>query len=267
MSGSAATRPQQNRICNLVPSDDTDRDWQLQHAVASGAVTAVAAAPGSVDLRAPWWGIGDQGDTGSCVGWASTDGVVRYHMVKAGRLGQAGHLSPRFTWMASKEMNHSRPETMIESAGTQLKGAMDILRTYGAVPEGLLPFDIRTLMYTGDEDAFYATASNRRIAAYFNLARNLSQWRTWLASHGPIMAGLSVDHSWDNAGATHGDIDNFQPATVRGGHAVCIVGYTNTNRFIVRNSWGTSWGDNGFGYPSEAYIQAAFFTESYGVTV
>ena len=27
------------------------------------------------------------------------------------------------------------------------------------------------------------------------------------ASHGPIMAGLSVDHTWDNATATHGNLD------------------------------------------------------------
>jgi C1A family cysteine protease len=267
MSGSASTRPELHRICNLVPSDNTHRDWRFHHAVSARAVAPVAAAPGSVDLRAPWWNIGDQGNTGSCVGWASTDGVVRYHMVKAGRLGQTDHLSPRYTWMASKEMNHARPETMIEEAGTQLKGAMDILRTYGAVPETMLPFGIQTLMYTGDEQVFYATAASRRVASYFNLGKDVNHWRSWLASHGPIMAGLNVDHSWDDATAHHGNIDNFQPRTVRGGHAVCIVGYTSANRFIVRNSWGTSWGDHGFGYPSDTYIHAAFFNESYGVTI
>jgi len=54
---------------------------------------------------------------------------------------------------------------------------------------------------------------------------------------------------------------------VRGGHAVALVGYRADGRFIVRNSWGTSWGDHGFAYPSETYINAAFYTESYGVTL
>ncbi len=43
-----------------------------------------------------------------------------------------------------------------------------------------------------------------------------------------------------------------------------LVGYT-PDRFIVRNSWGTSWGDQGFAYASVAYAQAAF-TEAYGVS-
>jgi C1A family cysteine protease len=31
-----------------------------------------------------------------------------------------------------------------------------------------------------------------------------------------------------------------------GGHAVCIVGWTADDCWIVKNSWGTDWGENGF---------------------
>src|SRR5215510_3826444 len=139
-----------NRICNLVPSRHTERDWRIQHAIASNAIAAPAAAlPPNVDLRATWWTIGDQEMTGSCVGWASTDGVARYHMIKAGKLPQTGRLSPRCTWMASKETDEftNRPETFIEGAGTSLKAAMEFLRKYGSVLESLLPFHISTSMY------------------------------------------------------------------------------------------------------------------------
>jgi C1A family cysteine protease len=229
----------------------------------------VAALPTSVDLRAAWWKIGDQEDTGSCVGWASTDGVMRYQLVKAGKLGQKERLSPRATWMASKETDEfvTRPETFIEEGGTSLKAAMDICRKYGTVPEALLPFHVDTKMYTGDEDTFFATAAQRRASAYFNMRKNFGQWRKWLATQGAVMVALSVDATWDNATATHGLLDAFQPDTVRGGHAVCLVGYRKDGRFIVRNSWGTAWGDKGFAYASEAYITGAFFNESYGVTV
>jgi C1A family cysteine protease len=262
-------RPETNRICNLEPSRSTENDWTIETALAAGAFAAPVTLPPSVDLRAAWWDIGNQESTGSCVGWGSTDGVARYHMVKANKLGQKEKLSPRFTWMASKETDQftSAPETMIEGAGTSLKAAMDILRKYGAVPETLLPFHIATNMYLGDENAFFATAATRKIASYVNLLRNTANWRIWLAAHGPILVGLNVDHTWDNATATQGKLDTFMPSTVRGGHAVAAVGYRADGRIIIRNSWGTAWGDKGFAYASEAYIAAAFFNESYGVTV
>ncbi len=256
------------RICNLLPSRRTETDWRLEHALQSGAVRQ-ATAPAAIDLRQPWWTIGDQEDTGSCVGWASTDGVMRYHMHKAGRLGEKDLLSVRYTWMASKETDPdtSHATTFIEEAGTYLKTAMDVCRKWGVVPEELLPFKITTQMYTGQESTFYSTAAQRRASAYYNLGTDLNQWRTWLASNGPILAGVSVDATWDNATATHGLLDTFQPDTIRGGHAVCIVGSRADRRFIIRNSWGTGWGDKGFGYASEAYVSAAFFPESYGITV
>ena len=267
---SSSVAPAQ-RICNLVPSKGTETDWTYPNAVASGALGAarVAAPPASVDLRAAWWAIDDQEDTGSCVGWATAEGVVRYHMVKANKLTKTTQLSPRFVWMGSKETDEfvTRPETFIEEAGTSLKAAMDVVRKYGTVVMSALPFHIVTKMYTGDENTLYAQAAQRKITAYFNLHRDLNQWKAWLAGHGPILVGLSVDHTWDNATATGGNIDVFMPTTVRGGHAVTVVGYTSTGRFIVRNSWGTGWGDQGFGYVSAAYIAAGFFDESYGVTV
>jgi C1A family cysteine protease len=256
-----------HRIYNLVPSQATDKDWKFENAVDSGALGAVAALPPDKDLRQAWWKIGDQGETGSCVGWASTDGVMRYHLVTAGRLPKNGMVSPRFTWMASKETDEftTRPETFIEGAGTSLKSAMDICRKYGVVLESMLPFRVDTLMFAGDENTFYASAAQHKASAYFNLGKELGQWRAWLASAGPIMAGVRVDATWDAANATHGILDAFQPNTVRGGHAICIVGYRKDGRFIIRNSWGNGWGDNGFAYASEAYINGAFFPESYGI--
>jgi C1A family cysteine protease len=258
------------RICNIRPSLNTDKDWRFESAIQANAIAApVAGPPASVDLRAAWWDIGDQEHTGSCVGWGSTDAVARYHFVKAGRLAKKEKLSPRFTWMASKETDTlvAKPETMIEEAGTTLKAAVDVLRKYGAVREALLPFHIATNMYLGTENDFYATAATRRIASYFNLFKNFANWRTWLATHGPILVALNVDATFDNATATHGKLDVFQPNTTRGGHAPAVVGYTSDGRFIVRNSWGTAWGDHGFAYATEAYINAAFFNESYGVTL
>lgn len=257
-----------DRICNLVPSRDTSKDWTFQDAVASHAIGAPAALPKKIDLRKSWWTINNQGSSGSCVGWATADGVARHHFVQANRLQPNEMLSPRFIWMASKETDEfaDRPETFIEESGTSLKAAMDILRKYGVVLNSTLPFNVSSQMYIGSENAFYAEASTRRAANYFNLGKTTAQWKAWLAGGGAILAGLSVDSTWDDAASTAGDLDNFKIDSVRGGHAVCIVGYAQ-DRFIVRNSWGDTWGDKGFGYASSTYIADAFFNESYGITL
>jgi C1A family cysteine protease len=260
-------RLEQYRLCNLVPSKGTENDWDLQVARSSNVARFGAGYPPALDLRADWWHINDQEDTGSCVGWASTDGLMRWHMVKAKKLNPDQMLSPRFTWMASKEIDEftSRPETFIEELGTTLKASMDVLRKFGSVPEDMLPFKINTTMYKGSSKEFYSVAAQRKIAAYYNLKTNLNDWKNWLYRVGPIMAGTMIDESWDNAAKTDGYIDRFLPRTARGGHAFVICGYRRDGYFIARNSWGTSWGDNGYGYVSPEYIRSAFYSESYGI--
>lgn len=261
----AVTTP---RILNCVPSPGTDSDWQLHNAEDAGLLAGAArAVPRSKDLRDDtWWKIADQGATGSCVGWASADSVVRWHLVQAGRLARNEPLSPRFPWMAAKETDQfvAQPTTFIESDGTSLKAALDVFRKWGAVRDTVLPFRSGAL-FVGEVATFYAIATQLKIAAYFNLGAAGSGWRTWIASSGPILTRLSVDATWDDATATRGRLTTYRPSTARGGHAVAVVGYTSTS-FIIRNSWGTSWGDGGYAYASNAYASRAF-TEAYGIAL
>ena len=51
------------------------------------------------------------------------------------------------------------------------------------------------------------------------------------------------------------EADSYFKGLVIGGHSMAIVGYDDTRRvFIVRNSWGESWGDNGYFYLSYDYF-------------
>jgi C1A family cysteine protease len=256
--------PPQAWILNVDPSRQPERDWLLAHA-RTARVVSRKPLPAEVDLRETWWKVGDQGPTGSCVGWATGDGVLRWHFVKAGLLAQSTALSPRYLWMASKETDpdHDRPTTFIESAGTTIKAALDVARKYGVVRETTLPFAPGTL-YGGDVKTFYATASMLRINGYYNLGTSPSDWRRWLADRGPVAARLVVDRVWRAAASTSGLLDSYDEDSADGGHAVTIVGYRSDGRLIVRNSWSTAWGDKGFGYMSESYVHDAF-TEAYGV--
>ncbi len=265
----AKTMKKNDRVLNCIPSRETHRDWRFEHAVAAGHVTETAGMniPKSKDLREKWWDIGDQGNTGSCVGWATADSVLRWYMVKAHRLAEKKKLSVRFIWMASKETDeyNDYPSTFLELEGTSLKAAVDIARNYGCVEESILPFQPEQL-YDGEPEIFLANASRYKILNYFNLGGNgLPDWdkvRTWIAKKGPVLTRLNVDETWYDNDA--GVLDVYKNP-YDAGHAVALVGYT-PDTFIVRNSWGTGWGDKGYGYASLDYARDAF-TEAYGVAL
>lgn len=252
-------------ILNCVPSTRPEDDWTFGDAIDAGIVDAAATAPPSKDLRANWWKINNQGSTGACVGYATAYGVLRWHYFKEGKIGKTDLPSARFIWMANKETDEitSYPTTFLETDGTQVKLALNVARKYGCVLEELLPMAGQLSMM--NRAAFYAKASRLRISSYHNLGRNLDDWRRWVAFHGPILTRLGVDRTWDRATETDGQLDEYLPHTVRGGHAVCLVGYTR-DHFIVRNSWGVAWGDGGFAYASNEYAAAAF-TEAYGAVM
>jgi len=252
-------------VLNCVPSVRPEEDWTFEDALLSEVVSIPPKVPSSKDLRESWWNINDQGRTGACVGFATAYGVLRWHYVKEGKIKKTELPSARFVWMANKETDEitSYPTTFIETAGTQTKLALRVAQRYGCVTEDILPMKGRLSMLS--RAAFYAKASKLRISSYHNLGRNLDNWRKWLAFQGPILTRLGVDRTWDRASLTGGHLDEYLPNTVRGGHAVSLVGYTK-DYFIVRNSWGKDWGDVGFAYASDNYAAEAF-TEAYGAVL
>ncbi len=252
-------------ILNVVPSVGTEHDWTFEDAIDSQAVRVRRAIPSSKDLRANWWKINGQGTTGACVGFATAYGVLRWHYVKAGKIKRTDLPSARFIWMANKETDGitNYPTTFLERAGTQTKLALDVARKYGCVVEKVLPMDGKLSGIS--QASFYTLAARLRISSYHNLGRNLDNWRRWIAFQGPILTRLGVDRTWDQAKSTRGHLKTYRPNTVRGGHAVCLVGYTK-DYFIVRNSWGTDWGHRGFAYASNSYAADAF-TEAYGAVL
>lgn len=248
-------------VLNCVPSTKTELDWTFEDAVDAEVVDVSGALPSEVDLREDWWEADDQGSSGACVGFATAYGVLRWHYVQAGLLDTDTKPSARFIWMANKETDEitSYPTTFLDSAGTQTKLALGVARKYGCALDSDLPMSGR--LSDMKRAAFYTKAAKFRISSYHNLGNDLDDWRRWLAFRGPILTRLNVDKTWDDA-RFDGQLDEYLPETKRGGHAVCLVGYTQ-DHFIVRNSWGDDWGDNGFAFATNQYTQMAF-TEAYG---
>jgi C1A family cysteine protease len=79
----------------------------------------------------------------------------------------------------------------------------------------------------------------------------------------PVIFGFNVYESFKNESVEKTGImsmPNTQTEQMLGGHAVLIVGNTtisDTEYYIVRNSWGTQWGDKGYFYMPKEYVENA----------
>jgi len=237
--------------------------------------------PAALDLThgRSWYGVRDQGETGSCVGWALADSVMRWHLVEQGRLSPRQRLSARFIWMASKEWQAQRvakehptlgallgdwqPSTFLEEASTTVKDGLEVARLLGAVPEPSLRWS--GPLNRGPEAEFYARAAHFKLAGYYRVDvplhdERLRRWRQWLAQQGPVMLVVETDRTLL---AGEPVLRSFRARRRTDLHACALTGYT-ADGFILRNSWGPRWGRGGYALATSDWLRRAA-RESYGV--
>lgn len=82
----------------------------------------------------------------------------------------------------------------------------------------------------------------------------LQELKQAIYNHGPVLVTLYVYDTFDNP--IFGFIGPHQSPNNRGGHAIIAVGWDDDKDggiVEVKNSWGTGWGDQGYGFVSYNY--------------
>ena len=69
----------------------------------------------------------------------------------------------------------------------------------------------------------------------------------------PVVLGIRLHATWHGVGADGRVALPASGARDLGGHAVLVVGY-RANDFVVQNSWGSDWGEDGFAYLPDDYV-------------
>ena len=103
----------------------------------------------------------------------------------------------------------------------------------------------------------YEAALDNQVLKYMSVMPNLFYLRSCLASGSPFVFGFSVYASFMSEEVKQTGIMPMPDVDedMVGGHAVMAVGYDNDTRmFLVRNSWGKKWGDNGYFWMPYDYI-------------
>lgn len=256
-----------NRGLGWRPDLPDARDFRFK---ALRAVEPVAVLPAKVDLLPEMQDRGievfDQGMLGSCVG----NSVASLH-------AYVREVAPRSRLQIYYEARRLIGETNID-AGAYIRDGIKVIANLGAGREVWWKYDESKVFVdpplTVDRDALL-----RRIFSYYRL-ESRSDFRQCLVQGFPFVIGFSVFENFFSAGVqSHGVVPmpDFSREGMYGGHAVMVYGYDTRFResawgqeairaganvpndvYLVRNSWGDTWGRSG-----DFAVDAAYFENTY----
>ena len=188
--------------------------------------------------------IYDQGQLGSCTANAL---CAAYEFDSPGFMG-----SRLFLYYNERIITHN---ISIDS-GSSLSAGITCLNISGLCPETEWPYNISKFA-TQPPQSCYTDALIYTATRDTNVQTTMEAMQTILASGLPFVIGIAVYSSFESTAVASNGIVPMPTAKDRllGGHAVMVCGYDNThNWWIVRNSWGTSWGDGGYFYLPYQYL-------------
>lgn len=208
--------------------------------------------PSKVDLRPQCPPVVDQGQLGSCTANAIA-GALGFDQIAQGL--PVVPLSRLFIYYGERVMEH----TVRQDAGAMIRDGIKVVAKSGAPAESTWPYDISRFTRRPSARA-YLEAKAHRAVEYASPAQTFDAMRGTLASGRPIVIGFTVYESFESASVAATGLVPMPGwrEQVLGGHAVLIVGYDDmAGRWIVRNSWGTGWGDGGYFHMPYAYFTDA----------
>jgi len=235
------------------------------------------SVPETMDLRQWCSPIENQFDLGSCTAHAAV-GIVEYFENRA--FGKYIDGSRLFIYKATRNLME-----VVGDTGAWLRNTMGALVLCGVPPEKYWPYTTRKEPDPAGEKTFddepsqfvYSIADNYEAVKYFchdPMGQNvppatvLESVKKYLAAGIPSMFGFFGFPSFDDSDAPGKIPFPCEGENAQWGHAIVAVGYNDNmtikntrcgkktkGALLIRNSWGDSWGENGYGWLPYEYIK------------
>jgi C1A family cysteine protease len=201
--------------------------------------------------------IYDQGQLGSCTANALA-GIFEFEQNKQG----LSDFMPSRLFIYYNE--RALQGTVSSDSGASLDEGIQTLTTKGVCPETTWPYNISEFTIIPSVTA-YSDATSHKILASKKVPVSINGFKTIINMGYPVAFGFTVfsymeSQQMANTGILQLPAHNEQPL---GGHAVVCVGYSDTmtsgghTGFLrVRNSWGSSWGQQGYFFMPYDYVKA-----------
>ena len=212
--------------------------------------------------------VGDQGKQGSCVAWSSAYGART--ILESSRTGADPNglkFSPAFLY---NQIGLDGCE------GSYINRAMDFMSQKGSVPYESFPYSDQDCKRQPDQQLldqarqFKMRGANRLTVGDRTDKIDLRAIKENLSQGAPVVIGMMVGGTYmqpmmgqDVWNPTQDDASMMG----FGGHAQCVVGYDDAKyggAFLIMNSWGPQWGNNGFAWVRYKHF-IYFVREAYGL--
>ena len=224
--------------------------------------------PESANLQRFAPSVGNQGQQGSCVAWGSAYGARSIlESARTGKPGEAVKFSPAFLY---------NQIGLDGCQGSYIIRAMEFMTQNGVVPYNEFPYTDKDCSRQPDgslmqeAQQYKMRGFNRLSLGDRNDKIDLNAVRQNLSQGAPVVIGMMVGGTYmkpmTGKDLWEPDADDRRQIGF-GGHAQCVVGYDDKKyggAFLIMNSWGPEWGNNGFAWVR--YRDFRYFVrEAYGL--
>lgn len=140
--------------------------------------------------------------------------------------------------------------------GITIYDNINSLLTTGICTENLWPYNFNNVNIKPFSTCYIEGAKNKSFVIS-NILNDLSNMKKSLANNNPFIVGIAVYESFESIKvAKSGYVPMpYSNEKILGGHTVICVGYDDNKQvWIMRNSWGSNWGDKGYFYLPYLYL-------------
>eukprot|EP00286_Rhodomonas_abbreviata_P023608 CAMPEP_0181315888 /NCGR_PEP_ID=MMETSP1101-20121128/15608_1 /TAXON_ID=46948 /ORGANISM="Rhodomonas abbreviata, Strain Caron Lab Isolate" /LENGTH=406 /DNA_ID=CAMNT_0023423111 /DNA_START=39 /DNA_END=1259 /DNA_ORIENTATION=+ len=218
--------------------------------------------PEKVDLRPYLTDVENQANSNSCCANAVA-GAYEYICKRvAMETGDTpGDISRLFIYYVGRKHDqvtwNDNPQKKPKDEGMTLGGAISALQAKGSCLAEDWPFDLGVVNEKPPQECF-EKATDFKISMAVKVPAEVEPMRECLAEGFPIVFGLKLTQNFfypPPSGIVKTPDPDDPKSAEHGLHAMLIVGYSDRQKvFIVRNSWGTGWGDQGYAYLPYDYV-------------